>query len=99
MRGLFGRDRHALKSAQRLQRLRHRRLDMPEINLHHFIAVPGAGVGHVQLHMERVIRIDLRLVQLRGVIFELRVAQAVPEGEQGLALEIAVGAVGHGIIQ
>ena len=78
----LARHRHALKSAQRLQRLRHGRFDMAKINLHHFVAVARAGVCHVQFHMDRVIGVDLRLVQLRGAVFELRVAQAVAEGEQ-----------------
>src|ERR1017187_5819340 len=69
-----------------------------EIKLHHFIAFALAHIADIGLHAKRGAGGQLCGRELQIAVTELRVAQPISEGIQGLAVEVAVGTIRHRII-
>ncbi len=72
---------HPRKTAQRLLRLRHTGMPVPEINLRDFVAIAGAGILQRERNPDRVLRRDFGFAQLRRTVGKPGVTQPVPERE------------------
>src|SRR5438094_10416453 len=69
---------------------------MRQIQLHHFIARDGTGVGYANGDSDRTVRSDLRLAHLCVGIIERRKTQTVSERVKRRLREVAIRAARHG---
>src|SRR5581483_10989490 len=93
-----GLEMNSAEAGERPDRHRYGSIQMPDIELYHFISRQISGVPHFNTHLETVLRFDLLPTQFQIAVLEHCIAQPVTKWVERLAFEITIGSPGHIVV-